>query len=255
MNASLTPEEILRWHIAAGADEAIGETAIDRYAAPPKQPVVFREDRPSLPIIPAPPALDGAHPALACRTLAELKDALFAYEGCALKKTCRQTVFADGTPGSGVMLVGEAPGADEDRIGLPFVGASGRLLDRMLASIGLDRNSCYITNLVPWRPPGNRKPEQTEIELCLPFLIRHIELVAPRFLLLLGGAPTSALLGRHDAISRLRGRWHDCVLPPEGKIVPALPTFHPAYLLRTPAHKRLVWADFLALRKRLDEAA
>lgn len=255
MNASLTPEEILRWHIAAGADEAIGETAIDRYAATPKQPVVFREDRPSLPIVPASPALDGAHPALACRTLAELKDALFAYEGCALKKTCRQTVFADGNPESEVMLVGEAPGADEDRIGLPFVGASGRLLDRMLASIGLDRNACYITNLAPWRPPGNRKPEQTEIELCLPFLIRHIELVAPRFLLLLGGAPTQALLGRHDAISRLRGHWHDCVLPQEEKIVPALPTFHPAYLLRTPVHKRLAWADFLALRKRLDGAA
>ena len=183
-----------------------------------------------------------------------MKDALFAYEGCALKKTCRQTVFADGNPESGVMLVGEAPGADEDRVGLPFVGASGRLLDRMLASIGLDRSSCYITNLVPWRPPGNRKPEQTEIELCLPFLIRHIELVSPRFLLLLGGAPTSALLGRHDAISRLRGHWHDCVLPPGDKIIPALPTFHPAYLLRTPAHKRLAWADFLALRKRLDGA-
>jgi DNA polymerase len=175
-----------------------------------------------------------------------------AYDGCALKRTCRRTVFADGNPQAAVMLVGEAPGADEDQQGLPFVGASGQLLDRMLASIGLDRTSVYITNVVPWRPPGNRKPEPAEVEVCLPFLQRHIELVAPQILILLGGAAVAGLLARTDPISRLRGRWIDYASPRLARPVPAMPTYHPAYLLRTPLQKRDVWQDLLAVRKRLD---
>jgi len=175
-----------------------------------------------------------------------------AYDGCALKRTAQRTVFADGNPQAAVMLVGEAPGADEDQQGLPFVGASGQLLNRMLASIGLDRSSVYITNVVPWRPPGNRKPEPGEVELCLPFIQRHIELVDPQCLVLLGGAAVAALLARQDAISRLRGRWMDYATPRLPRPIPAMPTYHPAYLLRTPLQKREAWRDFLAVRKRLD---
>jgi DNA polymerase len=195
------------------------------------------------------------HLAMACNSLAELKTVMEGYEGCALKRTCQRTVFADGNPQGRVMLIGEAPGADEDRLGLPFVGASGKLLDRMLASIGLERNSVYITNVVPWRPPGNRKPEPTEVELCLPFITRHIELADPDILVFLGGAPASALLARHEAISRLRGRWMDYASARLSRPVPAMPTYHPAYLLRTPHHKREAWRDFLAIRKRLDALA
>jgi DNA polymerase len=175
-----------------------------------------------------------------------------AYDGCALKRTCQRMVFADGNPEARVMLIGEAPGADEDRLGLPFVGASGKLLDRMLASIGLDRNGAYITNVVPWRPPGNRKPEPTEVELCLPFITRHIELVDPDILVFLGGAPATALLAKHDAISRLRGRWNNYSSSGLARPIPAMPTYHPAYLLRTPHHKREAWNDFLSIRKKLD---
>jgi len=194
-----------------------------------------------------------AHLALAAESLAELKAAMESYEGCALKRTCQSTVFADGNPAARLMIVGEAPGADEDRLGLPFVGASGRLLDSMLAAIGLDRGSVYISNVVPWRPPGNRKPEPAEIELCLPFITRHIELVDPALLLLLGGAAASALLARSDSISRLRGHWIDYSSKRLPHPIPAMPSFHPAYLLRTPAHKREAWRDLLAVKQRLDQ--
>ncbi len=246
-------EQLLRWYIEAGVDEAIAEIPTDRYAASR----ISADSAPASPSVPPPvqvatqPATS-AHLAMDCRNLAELRTAMEAYDGCALKRTCQRTVFADGNPAAPVMLIGEAPGADEDRLGLPFVGASGKLLDRMLASIGLDRGSVYITNVVPWRPPGNRKPEPTEIELCLPFVERHIELVAPAILVFLGGAPASALLARQEAISRLRGRWLDYSSSRLARPIPAMPTYHPAYLLRTPLHKRDAWRDFLAIRKRLD---
>ena len=247
----LSPAALLRWYLDAGVDEAVGERPLDRYAPPAAVP---RTAIPATPAAagPTPPPATSAHLAMACSTLSELRAALEAYEGCALKRSCQRTVFADGNPESAVMLIGEAPGADEDRLGLPFVGASGRLLDRMLASIGLDRNNAYITNVVPWRPPGNRKPEPTEVELCLPFIQRHIDLVAPAVLVFLGGAPTTALLARQDPISRLRGRWADYSSSRLASPIPAMPTFHPAFLLRTPHHKKDAWRDFLAVRKRLD---
>lgn len=255
MTHSMPPREILLWYAEMGVDEAIGEEAPNRYLAKPRESVAPRPPMPAGAAAPLvlPGTQDSTHPAAKATTLEALKDALAAYEGCALKRSCQRTVFADGNPKAAVMLVGEAPGADEDRIGLPFVGASGKLLDRMLASIGLGRDSVYITNVVPWRPPGNRKPEPAEIAQCLPFIRRHVELASPRFLLFLGGSPANALLGGAEAISRMRGQWRDCVPADGARPIPALPTFHPAYLLRTPLHKRLAWADFLALRKRLDD--
>jgi len=259
----MSPHHLLRWYLEAGVDETIGEEPLDRYAvsqtkvavapqplrptpAPPQQPAqqgTFQQ--------PAQARVSASQLAAACKSLPELKDALEQFDGCLLKKSCQRTVFADGNPDAKVMFIGEAPGADEDRLGLPFVGASGKLLDKMLASIGLDRSSAYISNVVPWRPPGNRKPELTEIELCLPFIQRHIELVDPAILVFLGGAPASALLARQEGISRLRGRWWDYHSHGLARPLAALATFHPAYLLRTPAHKREAWHDFLALSKRL----
>jgi DNA polymerase len=164
-------------------------------------------------------------------------------------------VFAGGNPAARLMLVGEGPGAEEDRQGKPFVGPSGRLLDRMLASIGLDRTQVLITNLVPWRPPGNRNPTDSEILTCLPFLLRHIALVAPRHLVLLGAMATKALTGRTEGIRSMRGRWTEVAIPGLPAPLPALPMLHPAYLLRTPAAKRDAWADCIALRLRLDADA
>lgn len=247
-SSPLSPAQLLRWYIAAGVDETIGERPLDRYAlssrpssGPPQAAVAVRAAEPA----------SSAHLALTAGNLAELKTAMENYDGCALKRSCQSTVFADGNPEAKLMIVGEAPGADEDRIGLPFVGASGKLLDAMLAAIGLDRSSVYIANVVPWRPPGNRKPEPAEVELCLPFISRQIELVDPALLLLLGGAPTAALLGRPDSITRLRGHWMDYSSPRLSHPIPALPTFHPAYLLRTPAHKREAWRDMLAVKQKL----
>lgn len=270
----LTTEELLHWHIEAGVDEVVGETPLNRYnqAVRDAKAVNVAETVQGIGAGMRAPFLSsktesGAKNAVltsenasgaaareiafSCNSLDELKQALMAYDGCALSKTCRQTVFSDGNPDAGVMVVGEAPGADEDRIGRPFVGASGKLLDLMLASIGLDRTGVYIANLSPWRPPGNRKPEQAEVEILRPFLQRHIILAKPRVLLLLGGSAANALLGRHDALSRIRGRWHDYQTGTE--IIPALPSFHPAYLLRTPAHKRLAWIDFLMLSKKINQ--
>lgn len=274
----MSPQQLLRWYLDAGVDETVGETPLDRYALSASQAMgqtaaqrpagqTQTLDRaaagaarpaPSPPQTPpqAPEArATASHMAASCNSLAQLKAAMEQFDGCILKKTCQRTVFADGNPESRVMLIGEAPGADEDRLGLPFVGASGRLLDKMLASIGLDRSSAYISNVVPWRPPGNRKPEPTEIELCLPFIQRHIELVDPAVLIFLGGAPATALLGKAEAISRLRGRWWDYQSHGLPRPVPAMPTFHPAYLLRTPAHKREAWLDLLAVSKRLKTLA
>lgn len=191
--------------------------------------------------------------ASAAGTLEELRAALAGFEGCALKDTAMNLVFADGNPDSGVMLIGEAPGEDEDRRGLPFVGQSGKLLDRMLACIGLDRESAYITNILPWRPPGNRKPHPGEILACLPFVERHVELVRPKAILLLGGTSASALLNSTTGITRLRGRWFDYAPPGVTAPIPTLATYHPAYLLRQPAQKRDAWRDLLAFSRRLEE--
>ncbi|HLN22861.1 MAG TPA: uracil-DNA glycosylase [Patescibacteria group bacterium] len=259
MTLAMPPEQLLRWYIEAGVDEAIGEQPLDRYAlakAPAAAPRAEsgqqpRRNEPAA-AVPSAPRATTAHLAMECKTLAELKAVMESFDGCDLKQKCQNTVFADGNPEAAVMLIGEAPGADEDRIGLPFVGASGKLLDRMLASIGLNRGSAYISNVVPWRPPGNRTPSPGEIEMCLPFIQRHIELVDPQIVVLLGGSPAHALLARNDAISRLRGRWIDYSSSGLSRPIPAIATYHPAYLLRTPAHKREAWLDLLAIRKRLD---
>ena len=183
-------------------------------------------------------------------TLEELRAILDRFEGCALRATAKQLVFADGNPQSRLMFVGEAPGRDEDIEGLPFVGVSGKLLDRMLAAIGLDRRSVYIANIVPWRPPGNRTPTPQEAAICLPFTLRQIELVDPDVLVCLGGPSAQTLLRFKEGIKKMRGRWFP--FHTGTREIRALATFHPAYLLRTPLEKRFAWRDFLAIKKALE---
>jgi len=182
-------------------------------------------------------------------TLDALKQAMEAFEGCALKRAAKNTVFSDGDPASKIMLVGEAPGRDEDREGKPFIGRSGKLLDKMFAAIGLNRNDIYITNLVPWRPTGNRTPTPDETALCRPFLLRHIELVQPDILVLVGGVSAKEMLDSTLGITKLRGSWQDINI--KGRDIPALPILHPAYLLRNPARKAETWQDLCSLQKKL----
>jgi uracil-DNA glycosylase family 4 len=266
-------ESLLRWYVDQGIDETIGEEAIDRFAAPAPQaaplPVQQRAPVAPTPIRPAPAApapLRGPVPiespqlvedarALAqrCNSVAELEAAVRAFEGCALKRTAKNTVFADGVVGSPVMVVGEAPGADEDRLGKPFVGVSGQLMDRMFDAIGMSRErDLYITNILFWRPPGNRTPTLAEQAICMAFTRRHIELARPKVLVLAGGTAAKSVLDTTEGIMRLRGKWTSLNLD-DGSSVPALPTFHPAYLLRTPASKRQSWSDLLSLDKKLRE--
>jgi DNA polymerase len=188
--------------------------------------------------------------AASAATLDELRRLLEAFDGCNLKFTATRTVFADGNPEAPLMVIGEAPGREEDIEGLPFVGRSGRLLDRMLAAIGRDRRSVYIANVIPWRPPGNRTPTPHETEICRPFIERQIELAGPKVIVTLGGPAAKLILGTTEGIMRLRGNWlaHTTA---SGRSIPAMPTLHPAYLLRNPAHKRLAWRDFLEIKARL----
>jgi DNA polymerase len=183
-------------------------------------------------------------------SLADLQSAMAKLDDCLLKHTASNLCFADGNPGARVMIIGEAPGRDEDRMGVPFVGADGQLLDKMIASIGLDRASVYLTNLLPWRPPGNRSPTDEETAMLLPWLFRHVQLAKPEFILLLGGAVAKLVLRSHDGIMKLRGCWHDVDFG-DGVPRPVLASLHPAYLLRSPAQKRLAFEDLLLLAKRL----
>jgi DNA polymerase len=187
----------------------------------------------------------------ACNSLAELKAALEAFEGCALKQFANTTVFAAGNPEAPIMFIGEAPGYEEDKTGLPFVGRAGKLLDKMLAAIGLDRKSAYIINVLPWRPPDNRNPDLTEVAKCIPFLRRHIELHAPELIVLLGGSPLKHVLGKTEGILQARGKWLQYHVA--GRMVPVMPTLHPAYLLRQPAHKKHAWRDLLAIIDKLQQ--
>jgi uracil-DNA glycosylase len=264
---------LLDWYVAMGIDEAIGETPHDSFVPPPPRPIPVAAAAPSpaprptpsitrpplaaptvRPIVSASNEIAGARKlAEAATSLAELEAAVSSFEGCALRKTATHTVFADGTPHAPVMVIGEAPGADEDRLGKPFVGRSGQLLDRMLAAIGLDRQTnVYITNILFWRPPGNRKPTEAEIALCLPFVWRHIALGMPRVVLLSGGTATSAMLGRAEGITKLRGKWFDLAVPGVDSPVPALTTYHPSFLLRTPGRKSESWRDFLELQSKIN---
>ena len=258
-----TAAAMLAWQVEAGADEAILDMPVNRYdleaqpAKPkPKQPVA--EDRDVAPAVAPPAKVDELAVAVAAAeaaanaaaTLVDLRAALDAFPHCELKQGARQTVFADGNAAAPVMIIGEAPGRDEDREGRPFVGRAGQLLDRMLGAIQMDRSSddpasaVYITNVLPWRPPGNRAPDASEIAMLLPFLNRHIALADPKVIVLMGNTPCQAILGR-TGITRMRGGWTDY----EGR--PLLPMFHPAYLLRTPIAKREAWADLLSLRQKL----
>lgn len=183
-------------------------------------------------------------------SLAELQAGLAGLDACPLKHTASNLCFADGNPGARLMIIGEAPGRDEDRMGVPFVGADGQLLDKMLMTIGLDRASAYLTNLLPWRPPGNRSPTEEETAMLLPWLFRHVQLAKPDIVLLLGGAAAKLVLGSNDGIMKLRGHWHEIDFG-DGVLRPALASLHPAYLLRSPAQKRLAFEDLLLLAKRL----
>jgi len=267
--------DLLAWYTAMGVDMALEETPVNRLApspsAPPPVPSPERPAErlpsalappPTLPRVAVPPAV--AAPAAeieraarsvaaSATTLDELRTALAAFEGCNLRLTATQLVFADGNPEGRVMLVGEAPGRDEDIQGLPFVGRSGQLLDRMLQAIGLDRTAVYIANVVPWRPPGNRTPTPQETAACRPFIQRQIALADPDFLICLGGPAAAELMANREGILKFRGRWHE--YDTGVRKIRAMATLHPAYLLRQPLQKRLAWRDFLALKAALDETA
>jgi uracil-DNA glycosylase family 4 len=272
--------ELLGFYLESGVDALVDEAPVDRFAdeapalvveraakierpapgaarmQPPPQAAPQGAPRPGMmPGGTAPAAPDAAimaarAAAKGAGSLEELREILKTFEGCALRTTAKQMVFADGTPGARVMLVGEAPGRDEDIEGLPFVGRSGKLLDRMLSAVGLDRTSVYIANIVPWRPPGNRTPTPQESQICLPFVLRQIELANPDILVCLGGPSAQTLLGLRDGITKTRGRWFP--FQNGGREIKALPTFHPAFLLRSPLQKRFAWRDFLAIKQALN---
>jgi DNA polymerase len=272
--------DILHFLADAGADEALDEVAADRFAqpaaprtrpavpdaepsrpAPAARPDGGRSPSPATPGEARPAAIPDEAQAARARelarkaaTLEELREILAGFDGCNLKFTAKNLVFADGSPQPAVMFVGEAPGRDEDLEGVPFVGRSGQLLDRMLAAIGLDRQSAYIANVIPWRPPGNRTPTPLETEICRPFIERQIELANPKVLVNLGGPSAKTLLHASEGILRLRGNWRVHTTA-SGTAIPAMPTLHPAYLLRNPAHKKLAWREFLEVKAKLRSLA
>jgi uracil-DNA glycosylase len=259
---------LLRWYAEMGVDIAVDDAPHDRFAEsrasicraemsslPTATPEtieisrrVMREPGTALP--PEAIAASAWEQAAAAQSLDDLRERLSRFEGCGLKATATRLVFGDGNPCAKIMFVGEAPGADEDREGVPFVGRAGQLLDKMLASIGLDRGKVYIANVVPWRPPGNRTPTPLETSACLPFTRRQIELVDPKILVCLGGASAQTLLGGKEGVMRMRGRWFAYLA---GKTeIRALAMLHPAFLLRQPAHKKLAWQDLRMLAKELN---
>ena len=274
----LSNRALMTWYLDAGVDETIGEQPVNRYAAlqrsqgPVQAPVSGVADQSQTPLQQAPfqapesqqmsqqdvqgdTIVQNAYAlAAAAKSVDDLRAALESFEGCALQKTATNLVFTDGNPKASLMMVGEAPGAEEDRQGVPFVGPSGKLVDQMLASIGLNREHVLITNTVFWRPPGNRSPTTQEIAICLPFLERLIELVDPKILVPVGGPASTALLAQQKGITKLRGHWVSYASSRIASPIPATPLLHPAYLLRSPAQKREVWKDLLAIRQKLDEA-
>lgn len=269
-NGTISFEELLGFYSEAGVDTPLDNKPIDRFkqsAEIIKQVAAAREtavpqERANVRHTPrhAPPQRISVEGQVAtanelarnAKNLDELFEALKSFNGCTLKLTAKNTCFADGTPHSKLMLVGEAPGREEDLQGIPFVGRSGMLLNRILAAIGLKREDVYIANTIPWRPPGNRTPTPMETELCRPFIERQIELSAPEILVALGGPAMQVLTGVKNGIIRTRGQWLSHKLE-NGKTIPVMPTFHPAYLLRTPSQKKLAWADFLEIRNALDQ--
>lgn len=269
-------KDVLRFYAEAGLDFALEEEAQNRLlptsaTANSPAPTKIAADQSPRPILgqvttparPAPATPSHAVPdeaavararesAASAPTLEALQDILAGFDGCSLKFTAKNLVFADGNPKARIMMVGEAPGRDEDLEGRPFVGKAGQLLDRMLGSIGLDRAQVYIANVIYWRPPGNRTPTPMETEICRPFIERQIALVDPDLIVFLGGVSAKSFLPGPDGILRLRGKWTEWTIP-GGRTIPALPMLHPAYLLRQPAQKKLAWRDLLSLKSRLRE--
>ena len=267
MHSNLTKSDlvdVLRFYSEAGLDFALEETAQNRLIAVtipdvpvPKLAAQKPAPRPTLAspssAVPDDAAVARARvDAKAAPTLDALKSSLEAFDGCSLKFTAKNLVFADGNPNAKIMLIGEAPGRDEDLEGKPFVGKAGQLLDRMLGSIGLNRSHVYIANVIYWRPPGNRTPTPMETEICRPFIERHIELVNPDVVVFVGGVSAKSFLPGADGILRLRGQWKEWAMP-NGRVIPALPMLHPAYLLRQPAQKKLAWRDLLSLSAKVNE--
>ncbi|TWH35968.1 MULTISPECIES: uracil-DNA glycosylase [unclassified Aminobacter] len=242
--------DLLRFYAEAGVDEPLLEEPVNRF----EEQAAARQAAMAAPVLPdEEQAVRAREVAASAQSLDELCELLRNFDGCNLKLTAKNLVFADGNPQPDVMLVGEAPGRDEDIEGLPFVGRSGRLLDAMLAAIGVSRKTnAYIANVVPWRPPGNRTPTPLETEICRPFIERQIELARPKILVALGGPSAKVLLHANEGILRLRGNWkvHRTA---SGVEIPTMPTLHPAYLLRNPAHKKLAWRDLLEIAARLDQ--
>ena len=276
----LAARELIAFYLDAGVDTLVGDVPVDRFAEDPPVPAtatvagkaaptpdrlrrsdpspigerkVFATAASAAPVAPEAAVMAAREAARSATSLAELRTILDRFEGCALRATATQLVFADGNPHARVMFVGEAPGRDEDVEGLPFVGRSGKLLDRMLAAIGLDRTSVYIANIVAWRPPGNRTPTPQESAICLPFILRQIELVDPDVLVCLGGPSSQTLLNIKDGILKSRGRWFS--FHTGTREIRAIATLHPAYLLRQPLQKRLAWRDFLGIKKALAPSA
>jgi uracil-DNA glycosylase family 4 len=282
--------KLLRWYVESGIDEALEEQPVNRFKAP--EPVikkssplpvaaVLQAERVSdatatSPVMTAASATPAASPtqrpptelvsrdaatksaraaAIAADSLEALRDAMAAFEGCPLKQTAKSLVFGDGSADAKLMFIGEAPGAEEDRQGIPFVGPAGQLLDRMLAAISLQRSDVYITNILPWRPPGNRTPTDSEFAACMPFIERHIELVAPEILIVVGGTSAKTLLGTTQGIMRTRGKWLEYNREVLTAPIPARAILHPDYLLRSPAQKRETWMDLLEIQQRLTDTS
>lgn len=255
--------QILNWYLQSGVTETTGLIPLNRLN-PSDESVLLKAPLPPPTTAAAPVEQETVLPdnlfesaintARNATSLEELKSALLQFDGCPLKKTAKNTVFGQGNPHAQVMFIGEAPGADEDRLGLPFVGLSGQLLDKIMQAIGLSRQTnAYISNIIPWRPPGNRAPSDMEISLCLPFIKRHIELIRPKIIVTLGSIAFTALLGKSETISHARGVWHTYQTENLPAPIDVLPVFHPAFLLRTPAQKKAIWHDFLMIQDKLQK--
>ncbi len=266
---SINQTELLAWYVDAGVDIALLDEPVNRFeeaaqkpakTAPKASPSTPKKQASSSAPLAAPPQApieqtipDAGSVTLAreiansAKTLEELGLAVEGFEGCNLKFTARSTVFSDGNPNAKIMIIGKAPGRDEDADGIPFTGAIGQLLNRMLAAIQLDRTDVYLTSCVPWRPPGGRKPSDAEIDICRPFIERHIEIQAPQFVILMGGACASMLLQQKGSIMGIRGKMTELSIA--DLAISALPTLHPEYLLKTPEHKQLAWQDLLLFKQ------
>jgi uracil-DNA glycosylase len=264
LESAPTIQQLLTFYLETGVDCALTDEPVDRLAdadlvsTGSQTPATRRltaatavpAARAETVLPPEAAILSAREAARTAPTLEDLRALLESFEGCALKSTATRLVFADGNPQARIMFVGEAPGREEDLEGLPFVGRSGKLLDRMLGAIGLDRTNAYIANVIPWRPPGNRTPTPQETQICLPFIQRQIELVNPEVLVTLGNPSTQTLLGKREGIMKTRGKWFD--YDTGTRVIRAMATFHPAYLLRSPSYKRLAWQDLRAIAKALE---